>query len=345
MTWTFALLAGSSLVGPPTLPSNEPEPAPVLLEWTAPAECPSGDEVERRLGELPGASASLQVWANIERREPGFVVTLRFADAAGAGERSFSAKECGLLTDAVVLVIAVALDPVSLAERIDARALEPTPEPTRPEPAPVEPATPVAHEDEPGPTIVDSTEPSTSTSLSFDEPVDPPVRTRVRVGARAFGSGAYGPTRTGYGGIGGAIALLGDRWRVEATAAWSIPRVIRLDDTIGGTFDAWMIGARACFAPTLGTVELPLCPGIEAGQVRGRGLDSLPISQRGRLPWVAPVLAQGLWWAPIEQLAIGAELALVVPLTRGSFVVEDREVDRLTALGVRGLVGVELRLP
>src|SRR5690606_25800347 len=186
--------------------------------------------------------------------------------------------------------------------------------------------------------------PAAAATITAAEPA--PRRPRPRVGLRAFGGGGFGPTRGGHGNVGATLALFGDRWRWEQGASWSIPRTVAVGAEVRGRFDAWSVGTRGCFAPIAANViELPLCAGIEAGQVRGRGLAPLAVTRRAALPWIASKLAQGLWWAPIEQLAIGVELELIVSLTRGRFVVSDIEVERIAAIGLRGLAGIEVRLP
>ncbi|NVB40240.1 hypothetical protein G6O69_20525 [Pseudenhygromyxa sp. WMMC2535] len=170
----------------------------------------------------------------------------------------------------------------------------------------------------------------------------------LRGAARIFGGGAWGPTDTGYGALGLSAALLGPRWRVELSGAWSPPREYRRSTALGGVFDGWQLGLRGCFAPAVGPrrrLELPLCGGIEAGQVRGRGIDELPVSLRADFPWIALSLGQALLFAPLERLAFGAELQLAAPLRGGRFMIEDVEIQRIVGLGARGLAIVELRLP
>ncbi|PRQ09105.1 hypothetical protein [Enhygromyxa salina] len=113
-------------------------------------------------------------------------------------------------------------------------------------------------------------------------------------------------------------------------------------------FNGWFIAGRGCFVPAVGArerIELPICGGGELGQVRGRGVDELPVVDEASLLWVALALGQGLWFSPIERLAVGLDVQLAVPLQRGSFSVETAEIQQIAPVSVRGLVGVELRLP
>lgn len=306
-------------------PSTANVPEPIELEWRAPTSCPSEPQVlERLLAETPVISTTtLRVRASIEVRDAGFLATLVLANPDGESERIFTANDCGKLTDAIVLIVGVTVEEMATIYANRPPELEPKLEPElepKLEPKPLE---------------------------DLEIPLEPtPPRPRSRMGLRAFGGGGYGPTTGGQGNIGGALALFGDRWRWDLRGNWTTPRVVHADPDIRASFQGWSIGTHGCFVPTAAKVfELPLCAGIEAGQVRGRGLEPLAATRRASIPWVAPNLAQGLWWVPIERLAIGIELELLVALTRGRFVVSGIELERITAIGLRALAGLEVRLP
>lgn len=304
---------------------------PIDLEWHAPPSCSSEAQVlERLLAETPAFSTTtLRVRATIEVRDSEFVATLVLTNPDGESERIFTANDCGKLTAVIVLVVGLTVEEMALIHVNEPPEPEVEPEFEQPEPVP-------KPEPEPVPEPVEIVE-------SPPEPTPP--RPRPRVGLRAFGGGGYGPTTGGHGNVGGALALFGDRWRWELGGSWTTPRVVRADPDIRASFQGWLIGTRGCFVPIAAKViELPLCAGIEAGEVRGRGLEPLPATRRASIPWVAPNLAQGLWWAPIERLAIGIEVELLVALTRGRFIVSDIEVERVAAIGLRALAGLEVRL-
>jgi hypothetical protein len=166
---------------------------------------------------------------------------------------------------------------------------------------------------------------------------------RLHVGISLHGGAGYGPTAGPHGIVGGRVGLLGHRWRVDAAGRWAIPRRERLDGATG-SFDAWTIEARGCWVPVAGPIELPLCPGFELGSVRGRGLAPTPNATTSTFLWLAPTLSQGLSWGPVPRFAIGIELGLVAPLTRGRFSVGSTPIEQLAVFGVRGLASVELRL-
>ena len=300
--------------------------------------------LERLVAETPViSSTTLRVQATIEIRDSEFVVALMLSNPEGESERWFTSNDCNALTDAIVLVVGItaeelatiyANEPEPQPEPVPERQPEPPPEP-QPEPDPV-----------PVPKLEPVQGPAETTTAPVPAPEPAPRAPRLRVGLRAFGGGGYGPTRGAHGNVGGALALFGDRWRWELDGRWSTPRIVRVEPDVRGVFQAWSIGTRGCFVPIAAKwIELPLCAGIEAGRVRGRGLDPLPVTRSASIPWIAPMLTQGLAWAPIDRLAIGVQLELLVSLTRGRFVVSGVEVERVAALGLRALAGIEVRLP
>jgi hypothetical protein len=113
-----------------------------------------------------------------------------------------------------------------------------------------------------------------------------------------------------------------------------------------------MIGTRGCGLPggrlrerERVSLEVPLCLGVEAGQLRGEGATGVPNPVRVTRPYVALELGPSLLVRPLERLAIGVELDAVVPLVAVGFSINGDPVLRSTPLGVRALVGLELRLP
>ena len=340
------LLQAWLLAGPAAQTSNHG----LSLAWDAPAGCPNIEQLRARIAEFaPGVLddptiAGVRVDGRIEAFPGRFEATIRVENQDGASVRRFGAADCELVADASALVIAVALAPVESASTMRERPPTQTPaEPVEPAAQPDESQAPEPEEQPAEQSQEQGSPPALVISLGPEqgERAESPL---VRVGLRAFGGAAYGPTDTGYGVLGGGLALFSNRWRVELAGSWSPPRVVRRGD-LGGTFEGWTIAARGCFVPSWRRLEFPLCPGLEFGRVHGRGLDELPVVREASFPWIALGLAQGLWFVPHERLALGVDAQLVVPLRGGAFVVEDRQVQRLVPVGIRALVGVEVRLP
>jgi hypothetical protein len=330
------------LIGPPIQRPSEGVP----LRWQAPLECPDAAALRERVHALvPGLlerpdAAGSRVEVEIRAAAENYAAIVVVRNSDGETRRDFAAPDCETVADAAALILAVTLDPVGVSIGLsepassEPAASEPTPaEPSVPEEPPAEPEIPVEAE----PVELPPANDRASDSLADERP------RRLGVGVRVLGGGGYGPTYTGYATIGGTIALLGPRWRVELGGLWAIPRVVRVDAGFGGRFDSWAVIGRGCFAPNIRRLELPSCGGVELGSVRGRGLDELPISGRASFLWIALAVAQGLWFSPIERVAIGLQLDLAVPLNRGVFGIETNEVQRIAAVTVRGLAGVELR--
>ena len=337
------------LLGPPV---QRPSDAP--LTWNAPTECPSSEEVLARIHALVpdvlADSERARVSATVEIVEAGYQLELVLRAGDDSIHRTLIGSDCEQVSDAVALLVAVLLDPVASASEVQRRrsAADPIASENQPaiEPPAIEPSEPSPPED-PTPASISST---SGEGASDSTPAPPRSRLRradIRVGLRISGGGGYGPTTAGFADLNASAAVFGGRWRAELGGAWTPFREVRNQD-IGGRFDAWRVFARGCFVPKAGPrdrIELPLCPSFEVGQVRGRGLDDLPISLEANLLWVALGLGQGLWFAPLERLALGVDLQLAVPLRGGRFLIETVEIQRITPLAVRGLVGLELRLP
>jgi hypothetical protein len=320
--------------GPPIQRPSEGVP----VRWEAPGECPDLAALRGRVHALvPGLldrrdAAGSRVEIEIRAGADGYAATVFVRNRDGETRRELAASDCEIVLEASALILAVALDPVGASMSLNEEAaIEPTPAPRAAEPEPPAEREP-AVEAEPVEQLV---------IASDSAEVDPPRR--IGIGVRVLGGGGYGPTTTGYATIGGTLALIGPRWRAELGGLWAIPRIVRTDAGFGGRFDSWAVLGRGCFAPKLRRLELPSCGGLELGSVRGRGLGDLPISDQASFLWIALAAAQGLWFSPIERVGIGLELDLAVPLNRGGFVVETSEVQRIAAVTVRGLGGIELR--
>ena len=93
-----------------------------------------------------------------------------------------------------------------------------------------------------------------------------------------------------------------------------------------------------------GLVELPLCGGLELGALAVRGVGFADARALVR-PWLAVEVQPAVVWRFARRFALWAGAALVVPLRRPSFRVEPLpDLWRVGAVGVRGLLGLELQL-
>src|SRR5690606_797008 len=258
-------------------------------------------------------------------------------------ERRFSAPNCVELAEATALITAVALDPLLVARQVaterEASSSEHPDEPldNPPDAPPDDPP-----DDTPTPTVSEPTDFNFDLVLTAtDEPALPP-RT-VELGVGVFGTGAWGPATAGFGGIAGSFAVFAERWRWQLEGGWSIPRTLALADGRRGRVQAWHLGTRGCVVPRLGAIELPVCPGVEAGMVFARGLPPTTNTLLASQPWAAVVIGQGLRWPIIPRLALTAEAAVLISLVRGRFLIGDQTLSSLTPVGFRGALGLEAR--
>jgi hypothetical protein len=285
-----------------------------------------------------GRAKRVRIVASVRAVPQGYEAEVRLSDGDAGLRRVLVGVDCEEVSDAVALVVAVHLDPVRTASEVRARQVTEGPPMLANEPRPDPAPSPPPIEFDPS---VDLPETAFAARRSGERPP-------VRAGLAIIGGAAYGPTNAAYGDLGATLAVFGGRWRAELAGAWSLPRELRGSGGNGGRFDGWRLAARGCFVPRVGArerLELPLCPGFELGQVRGRGLPDLPVVLDASFPWIALALGQGLWFAPLDRLAVGGGLQLAVPLGGGRFLIESEEIQRIPALSVRGFVGIEVRLP
>lgn len=361
-------IASTTLLALAPAPSQDSEAvAAVALDWRAPRNsCPQRDRVEARIRELlpeldelaeVDEGARVAVWGRVDLGEgERWTVSLRFESDRGVDERSFSAASCEAGAEAAALVIAVTVDPLGVAETVAEPAAgegrEEAPE-EEPEPAVVEPD-PTPEVVEPEPELepeLDEGELSRPRSRPGEGPRTRPRRSdgpRPRVALGVQGGGGWGPLRLATAGLGLELAIFGERWRAGVRGLWLPPRVDVLESGEAARYDGFAIAARGCGVPRFGgerRVELPLCAGFEAGALGGRGTGLTPQPRAASQPWVAAVLGPGLRWAVRPRVALGVDLDLLVSLVRGGFAIDEREIQRVSAVGVRALAGVELRLP
>jgi hypothetical protein len=328
------VLALAATLAEPALPPVPEEP---VLRWAAPETCPEAAEVEARLAALlggPPAPGDVRIDATIERDDAG-VHRLKVAveSASGSTRHELSSPRCEELADAVALVAAVALDPLST---VAGTAPPPSPQPKpEPEPEPAEP-TPV-----PVPT------PSTKDDDQPPSGKPPARRQKLQVGLRPELALDFGPLpRVAVGG-GFALALLGRRWRIELGPVLLAARQAAASSVPEATAEVSLVAGRArgCAALGVAIVEFPLCAGLEIGALRGRGTGTTLEARRDAALWVAGVGGPGIAVVPRRFIAVVAGIDIVVPFYRPAFDIGGELVHRARPVGLRAILGVEVRVP
>ncbi|MFO0631314.1 MAG: hypothetical protein U0168_00530 [Nannocystaceae bacterium] len=330
----LAFAAWVSLASAPAT-AAVPWPERVRVEGPACGE-PLGDRVAR--AGRPGAPIDLDVQADAQlrpRSDGRWELELAISRGDALEQRHFVADECGTLLDAAAFVIAAAMDPT--------RAAAPVPTPAQAE---------VAEAAEP-PTPTESAEvtptPATSTSPRPSDPPRPRPPKRRRPGAFV---GAWGgidggalPGATGY--FEADVGARGRGWRAGLLAGTRLQteQRARADRDAGARLTLWNVGVRLCGVPSWRVLELPLCAGADAGQLRAQGF-GYDGARTLRRPWAAIALAPGLLWRVHPRVAIGLRVELGVPLRRTQLVIENLEaLPRVGPVSGRGLLGVEGRFP
>ena len=304
----------------------------------------------------PSGSVAVDVKVQLERPSL-WSVELELRSGQGLERRRFEAETCAIAAEATALVIAVSLNPLEVAQISaigGAASVSDLEEPETEEPAregealareaeePVREAeVPVREVEAPvrEAAVMRSSRGEAPGSGAFSSTGDLP-----RLGLALLGGGGYGPLGQGSGVAVMRAALIGSHWRWGVGVQWLPPLTAGFEDGVRLRAAGWTGGTRACGVPARGAFEFPMCAGIEAGQVFVEGLAGVPNRRRQSQPWVAIEFGPGLRWAPLERLALGLEVDLAVPLLRAGFSINNQPVTRYAPVGVRALLGVELRL-
>lgn len=350
------------LAAPPVLPEpapSEPAPlaiAPVDLRWDAPAGCPNEAEVRAAMEAYSAAEpgSGVRAEASVAAEGDEFELALRVEDGPRTETRSLRSRDCGALARAAALVIAVARDPLGVARRIsETETAEPETEPrpaTQTTPASQPMAPPIA-----APAADASASPAapdrsrrTSKSPADDrrrERARPPLRIALRPELQLGGGllpGAIGAA------VAGTVAVIGRArpWRAELGGAYWFPRTATVDDdpSAGGRLWLALASGSGCGVPSVGRLEFPLCAGADLGAVGGEGFGSRVNERRSSDLWAGAHGSAGLSWAPIDALALVAQVEGVISLRRPGFRLDGvGGVHRVGPGGARGAIGLEVR--
>lgn len=167
----------------------------------------------------------------------------------------------------------------------------------------------------------------------------------LRYGLRALASvgGAPLPRWSLRGGVGGVLALA--QARLELLLGYDLPRTVEEPSSaaVSARFDALSAQLRACWAPRVRRLELPLCAGVELGMVRGSasGVEHGRRVRRG---------SSALGLAPVLRFPAGgafsgfAEVSAWLGLYRPTFAIQNLAARyRPELVSFRTVVGLELQ--
>lgn len=355
MAW-FASLAVTALLLAP--PPSEPDPGriPVALSWTAPQACPTRDAVATQIERLAPSAvlvdsepAALSVEAIVSETTDGLSANVTVRSDAESRARTLVAEDCVLLARAVGLVAAVALDPVVVAQQLEAEsapAAIPEPEPA-PDPKPDPEPKPDFTGDEPGEVPFRGG----PRFVSGDRPDPPRTRPPLDYGAR-FGLGVGGLVLPGAGPGFVAAPWLGvERFVAQLSVQYWAPRRDELEDVdAGARFQLIAFGARACPVFGSGRWRFPICIGVDLGPMIASGRGEQIMNRQTPVDlWAAAIAQPGLEVALTPRVGLWAAFEAAISVRRPEFhVIQDGEEVRLhqpSVFGPRGFVGVTVHTP
>ncbi|MCX4242691.1 hypothetical protein [Paraliomyxa miuraensis] len=330
-------------------------PSEDAVSWQAPPSCPDAAVVRGRIEELlrrPLGVDEVRIEAVVRAEGEGFVLALRVIAGEVVDERELAAERCAALADTAALLAAVMVDP-DVADTLlvpEPDVAEPEPEvelpSAEPEPEP-KPEPPSAEEPEPE-SLPARPEPEPGSDRSIPETARPTTLPRgPSAWLRAQAGGEYGAIPGGTGGAAVTIAIGGASVRGELSGQYWIGRQAQSPHASARVHLGHVAG-RACRLLPARPLAAALCGGIELGVMRGDAL--APASLTRLRPWLAAQAEVALRWQPRPRVALWVGAQPFVPLVFPRFELVDSTAPTTTELihvptsvGIRGLVGVELR--
>lgn len=306
----------------------------VEIEWQAPSECPDSRSVkahtERLLGQPLHAAPNQRVVAraSVRRNEAGnWQLSLSLASNEQVAEETLVAKQCRALADATALKVALAIDPLATARAIEASAQR------------VQVGPPALE----GRAV--STEQKDTEEGEYAEEAPQPASV-VQGGVRLdLGAGLDLLPGLALGGnvgvwlqrFGWRGELSGRAFVGEASAYPKMPAVGARLQLFGGVL-------RGCHLWSAGSIELPLCLGVDAGVSRGIGFGLATVNSATSW-WAAVELGPALRLPLSERVAIWIEADANLPFLRSGFNVRNLgSVYTTPPVAAMGWVGCEIRL-
>lgn len=316
--------------------------ASVQTQWDTTPACVDATTIPSRVDALIDGPSEAPVLVSLgaeesDELEERWTISVRLHEGAAEHARTLRGRDCTTLTEAVALVVAVQLDAVASASSVP---LQRAPSAARP-PLPAEPRP--AAPPQPRPPAL--TEPSSAMPAS---PSPPPAESRPKGSRLAVHLGAALGAELGLQPRHAASLELsaGLAWphaRLDAGALASAGPRSQVDalPEVGGRF--LLLGGlvRGCGVIVRNRFALPLCGGIEAGDLRGSGL-GVQRPRKADTLWFAVTAGMRPQWRVGRRVAVGGQLDLIVPLIRQRFSITDvGPVHSIPAVGAR--LGVTLR--
>lgn len=309
--------------------------SPLSLTWAAPKECPVRESVvlavERLITKPP--TKTLVATAIVEKRDERYGADIR----TPGGERHLDGESCRAVSEAVAMVLALAIDPEASPSAAAFAAFD-EPVPTaqaKPEGAAARPVAPAAVSAAPP-------EPEKDEPPPKNEPDEEAKGARFIAGAFAlFESGMLpGPTFGASANIGVGMTA----WSAEVGGTWLLPREGELEDDSSRGGEIGYIGgyAAGCVTP-FRPRRVDFCGAFEVGRIAGTG-SGVTNPLTGDAVWLAPALYGAARLPLFGQVNGEGRLGVAFPLNRPKFSLNDLgEVHQPAPFTVRAELGFSWR--
>jgi hypothetical protein len=278
--------------------SAHAEPLPLDLEWHAPEECPSVDEVRVELERIAHVNAEreptpLVARARIQRVQNGYFLELFTLKDGQVGKKKLFAKSCASLKEAATLVLALAFgDGVEVTDEGAPNAARDAQ--TAPAPAPRVAVPLVARPSVPREPLHYS--PWISGLVNF---------------------GLLGSTA---GGARAGLGVFERHFGVELRGSLLLPASVPRVNNVGASFNALSAALAGCMRSEERPLRVSACAGLEAAAIHGVSAGATRnLEATARHFSAVPSLALTL--PVLRPLAVRAEADLGIALDRPEFFV------------------------
>jgi hypothetical protein len=331
---TRRLLVGA-LLGAASARADSPDKAR-FLDWNAPSDCATRDQVAARISDLAGVSpggASVTAKVVVTSTGDGFHASIFVRRAGFESTRTLSAPSCADLADAIVVMIVLVIDPSATDPgRADASRRDPS--------IPDSSADDIAESDPLARPIGGSSSPTSEKRSSPATPASHPT---------VLGVGAAGVFETGAlpHAAYGASAFVSASWphlRADLGAYLLASQSVPSEAGSKAVFGLSAATAAACVNPRGQTWTPGWCAGFEFGEMSGRASGGLVQPVDARKLWAALSTGPSIAWRVHPHWALVGRADLVFPLTRTTFYIDPiPEVHRPGYLAGRLSMGTEIR--
>jgi hypothetical protein len=282
----------------------------LTLSYEAPPGCPTAQAIQSSVQTLATRQTKpYSASVVITGAEQHF--TARIVSSDGT-ERTLVGSSCAEVTEAIAVVLALAISPSSRTEATSSST----------------------------PSVTEARE-ATAPRRASDKPNGANL-VRLKVGAAGvLDLGTLPHLDLGVSGRLGATARL---WSVALDGAYFLPdsQLRSSSPRVGGDFSLWTLLVSGCLVPRDGSPRIELCAGPELGHLAGHGSGIAAPEDQARFRLGAQALVEAsVPLSPRLRLRTGLGAAVVL-LGRHAFELDGRELYRPQLVAGRAAIGAEL---